>query len=114
MRWKTSDPHRCGHVPNRRFKTKRDDDDFILFVGQVNTTQNTFSTALIYQQHWRSWICGTTHARLRGCLKRGGGNWTPPELNRDGWMNPLSDTSRGRKQQHDDDDDDDDDICYVI
>ena len=27
MRWKTSDPHRCGHVPDRRFKTKRDDDD---------------------------------------------------------------------------------------
>jgi len=23
MRWKTSDPHRCGHVPDRRFKTKR-------------------------------------------------------------------------------------------
>ena len=67
--------------------------------GEHNTTQNTFSIAYIYQQRWRSRICGTTHVRLRGCLKRGGGNWNPSHNNRRWRDEPVPDSSWGRKKK---------------
>src|SRR6185436_4302846 len=69
------------------------------YVEQANTTQNTFSIAYIYQQPWRSRICGTTHVRLKGCLKRGGGNWNPSYHNRRWRDEPVPDSSRGRKKK---------------